>query len=482
MNDDRAAGIYVRISQDRDGAKLGVERQETDCRALAKKLGWSVGRVYVDNDVSAFSGKRRPAYDELLAGIEDGLITGVLAWHPDRLHRSPRELEHYIDLSERLATPTHTVQAGSWDLSTPSGRAVARTLGAWARYESEHKADRIRRSRQQQAAAGGWHGGIRPYGFEKDGVTIRPNEAVEIVKAAEGIVSGVSLRSLVRDLNSRGIPTTMGKGPWTGVALRDILLRPRTAGLSSYHGEIVGKAVWPAIVPEATWRAACAVLSDPNRATNGGRGGTVRWLGSGLYLCGSCEEPKLRVGVGGSVRRSTYRCSNRDIASTGSHVTREATSLDDYVERLIVARLSQPGVVDRILTTGDAQAEGIAELRVEQLSVIERQDQLAREFASGNITARQLTIANKALTTKAESINKALAASATRSPFQLLAGVTDLKRLWYGSNEDRSDGLTLGQRRAILETLLTITVMPAPRGRTKGGLDPKYVRHEWKMG
>jgi DNA invertase Pin-like site-specific DNA recombinase len=69
----------------------------------------------------------------------------VIAWHTDRLHRSSRELEEFIDICEGAGVAVETVKAGPVDFSTPAGRAVARTLGAWARYESEHKAERIRR-------------------------------------------------------------------------------------------------------------------------------------------------------------------------------------------------------------------------------------------------------------------------------------------------------------------------------------------------
>lgn len=47
----------------------------------------------------------------------------------------PAELEDYITVCERHGVLTHTVQAGLLDLSTPSGRLVARQLGAVARYE-----------------------------------------------------------------------------------------------------------------------------------------------------------------------------------------------------------------------------------------------------------------------------------------------------------------------------------------------------------
>src|SRR5581483_2840962 len=95
------AAIYVRISQDREGAGLGVARQEKDCRALAKRKGWDVIDVYVDNDVSAYSGKPRPAWRRLLSDIEAGAVDGIICWHVDRLTRTPMELESVIGQAER---------------------------------------------------------------------------------------------------------------------------------------------------------------------------------------------------------------------------------------------------------------------------------------------------------------------------------------------------------------------------------------------
>ena len=73
---------------------------------------------------------------------------------------SPRlyRVEEYVDLCERHKVITQTVKAGELDLATPSGRAVARTLGAWARFEVEHKSERTRRAQLQAAQAGKWLG------------------------------------------------------------------------------------------------------------------------------------------------------------------------------------------------------------------------------------------------------------------------------------------------------------------------------------
>ncbi|MEU4810034.1 recombinase family protein [Nocardia fluminea] len=478
--------IYLRISQDRSGEGLGVSRQEGDCRKLAERLAEQAGavahvEVFTDNDTSAYSGKRRKDYERLTAAIDAGQFDIVIAWHPDRLHRSPLELEHFIALIERAKVSVHTVQAGAWDLSTPSGKAVAVTLSAWARYESEHKGARIKAARIQGAAAGKFHGGIRPYGFESDGVTIRPDEAREIVRMYEQVVAGVSMRQIVVDLNQREIPTATQRGPWTSTAVRDIIKRHRNAGWSAHKGEVVGKAVWPALVGEDVWHAANAVLNDPSRRTTPGN--TPKWLGSGVYLCGVCGKAQLRAAAsGGAGRRPAYRCAAREIGGE-QHVNRDARQVDELVEETIVVRLERPDAL-AALTAGHGAASGdLAKLRLEQAALRQRLDSLAELFAAGDIDAGQLTTASASLKAKISEIDTALAALGMRSPLAALEGRGNIRAAWFGTKDDRSDGLSLGSRRAIVEMLLTVTILPAPRGRRVSGayFSPEFIRLEWKQ-
>ncbi|HXY94101.1 MAG TPA: recombinase family protein, partial [Acidimicrobiia bacterium] len=240
-------GIYCRISQDRSGEGLGVSRQEQDCRALVAQRGWETVEVYVDDDRSAYGGKPRPEYERMLGDLESGAIDAVVAWHPDRLHRSPRELEDFIDLIDSTAATVATVQTGEYDLSTPAGRLTARVVGAVARGESEHKSARIRRQREQAAAAGKYHGGRRAYGYERDGVTIVAAEADRIREAMQRVFAGEGLRSIATDWNQRHVPTASG-GQWTIVSLHAILTGTRIAGRRRFRGEDVGEAQWPAII------------------------------------------------------------------------------------------------------------------------------------------------------------------------------------------------------------------------------------------
>ncbi|WP_072690527.1 recombinase family protein [Rhodococcus marinonascens] len=114
------AVIYTRMSRDRTGAGLGIGRQREDCETLAAQLSWEVVEAFEAFeafDISAYSGRVRPGYRAMLKLLDSGQAEAVLAWHTDRLHRSPAELEEFITLCERRSVTVRTVQAGELDLS-----------------------------------------------------------------------------------------------------------------------------------------------------------------------------------------------------------------------------------------------------------------------------------------------------------------------------------------------------------------------------
>jgi DNA invertase Pin-like site-specific DNA recombinase len=207
----RRAAIYARISMDRTGAGLGVERQLEDGRALAADREFDVVEVFSDNDVSAYSGAKRPGYEALLDLVKRGGIDVVIAWHVDRLHRSLADLETYIEACEPTSVSTLTVRAGELDLSSASGRMMARVLGSIARHESEQKSERVRRARRQAAESGRAHGRLG-YGYD-DRQRIIPSEAAVVREVADRVLRGETLMSIARDLNERGVPSP-GAGGW----------------------------------------------------------------------------------------------------------------------------------------------------------------------------------------------------------------------------------------------------------------------------
>jgi site-specific DNA recombinase len=458
------AGIYNRISKDKNGERAGVDRQLAENQALADRLGWPVTRIYTDNDVSAskFAKKKRPGYQQLRDDIANGVVNAVISWAPDRLHRRAAELETWLDLvGDNVAHATCT--AGLWDLSTPAGRMTARILGNVGQYESEHRSDRVKAALKEGARNGAWHGGIRCFGYDADGLTVRESEAVLVREIAENICKGVSLRSMARDLNGRGVATVSGKRAWTQAALRGVMTSPRLAGLRrSREVDDTGRPIdypgqWPAILDATRYQSMMAVLSDPARFTGGTRRGrTPTALGTGVYRCGNCDQPSMRKAKT-TAGAPIYRCGNIECSS---HLSRRADTLDAYVTDAVIARLSQPGFVqqfaDLASTHGNIDQTALVAERNEIGVAL---NELAQAADSGAVTtALALTLARQTreLTARAEEIGHLLAQGVTRSPVADLIGVDDIETAWHG--------LTLPVQRAILAAVVTVTVRPGKRG------------------
>ena len=145
MVEQVTAGIYTRLSLDKTGGGLAVQRQEKACRDLAKRHGWTVAEVYEDNDVSASSGKERPEYQRMLADLESGSINAVVVYAWDRLARRMTDLVAFIELQRRLDFDVAHV-TGDVDLSTASGRQTAYILGSVAQGEAERLGERVQSS------------------------------------------------------------------------------------------------------------------------------------------------------------------------------------------------------------------------------------------------------------------------------------------------------------------------------------------------
>jgi site-specific DNA recombinase len=299
------AGIYLRISKDFTGERLGVSRQLEDCAGLAEQLGWEVTETYTDNDVSASSGKVRPDYKRMLADIDAGRIDGIIAWHPDRLYRVVTDL------------------AGTVDLTTPTGRLVAGLLAQVATYEGEAKADRWKRSWRQGREAGlPAKTGSRLFGYTREGELI-PEEATIARRMVDDVLSGHSIMGISRRLQDEGVLTTRGT-VWRTSAIRQYLANPRIAGYSTLKGEIVAEGQWDPIVDKPTWEGLRALLEARHRPYVP----RVALL-NGLVYCGECGT---RLITGSSRGKRLYRCPKRPGFGGCGKVSIYAAVVDEVVE------------------------------------------------------------------------------------------------------------------------------------------------------
>ena len=446
------AAVYLRQSLDRHGDGLAVARQRDDCLRLCADRGWTAVE-YVDNDTSASVG-RRPSYERMLDDIRAGTVDAVVAWDLDRLHRRPVELEHFITLADEKHIALATV-GGDADLSTDGGRLFARIKGAVARAEVERKSARQKRAGLQRAESGkAW--GPRAFGYTEKNDQLIDTESNAVRDAYRAVLAGASLGSIATKWNDAQIATTKGN-KWRSAQVRQLLLNPRYAGLRSYNGEIVGSASWPAIVPEDVWRSVNTMLLDPGRRSGATRG--RKHLLTGLALCGVCQSP-LGSGIAQSTRQTVYRCK------ACLRLSRNQQYVDEVVVAVVVGRLSQPDAIELAI---DEKRENIGELRDRAATLRARLDSIATDFADGELTASQLRTATARIKNQlAQAESEMLSANRARI-FDGIIGVSDVA--------ERFAALPLDRRRAIIDALLTVTVMPTGRGHR---FDPATVKTEWK--
>ena len=386
--------------------------------------------MLTDNDLSAYSGKRRPGYEQLKEGLREGRWSALLVWHVDRLCRSVRDLEDIVDLVNGKVA-VHTVKGGEIDLETPEGRLQARMLGTLARYESEHRSDRVRRAMDQNAERGIAHGGPRPYGWNPDG-TLNAAEA--------GIVAELTRRD-----HRRRVDPGAGRRPArprgaivprcavvAGGSVKSIVIRARNAGLREHRGQVLGPGTWPAIVDRESWEAARALLTDPARRTSPGNA-HARLL-SGLMTCGVCGEPVRAGGSRGGV--PVYRCS------TGAHVKRRVELVDGVVEGYVLALLEREGVGAPTPATASPDVRGNAD------AVRLRLEQLEDKYADGDLTRAGYVRNRDRLAAKLAELERAEALARVPGP---LEGVTPAR--WAA--------LPLERRRAVVAYLVDVTLLPA---------------------
>lgn len=469
-----SAIIMARISDARNGITAGVDDQLSDLRRHAAKLVWTVGKVIVENDVSAFKRRRvllpdgrtelrvwRPDYREALDDLYQGRHDGLIVIDLDRTTRDPRDLEDLIDVIESR-TPRIPVASisGSLDLGTDAGVTMARVMCALANKSSRDTARRVARARLRQAEEGRFGGGRRRYGYAPDGTTVIPEEATEIRDAADAILAGASLRMLAADLRRRNIPTP-DSAQWSSAGLRSILTRPSIAGLVIHRGQILEgvKAAWEPILPRDQWEAMTSVLKDPGRRV--GPGNTPRWLGSGIYLCGHPDcagrDPRPTMVVHGHTNGyPAYQCARI------AHLSRKAVLVDDWVERAVIRILAATGAAD---LARPGRGVDVRALAVESAQLRARIAEAGDLWEEGVIDAGEYRVRKTRLTERMAAVDARARDAAGDGALAGLVG-SHPGMMW--------EDLDLGRRRAVLRILAVVTVLPATRQGCRG-FDPDLV-------
>ncbi|WP_407688981.1 recombinase family protein [Mycobacterium sp. HUMS_1102779] len=466
----RSAAIYARISADVEGTGLGVARQLEDCRKLAADRGWPVGDEYVDNDVSAFSGKPRRQYVRMLADLKSGARDAVIVYNLDRLHRRPVELEEFVALCESVGVRDVATVTADIDLGNDDGLFMARIFAAFAAKESGRKSARIRRKMLQNAEQGLPHGSVRPFGYEPDKITVRESEAAVVREVVDRYLAGASIRSLTVWLNDSGTAPAASKS-WRTSAVRQILCSGRIAGLREHHGQVIGEAAWPAIITPAQRDQVLARMTA--RALTKTRAPRT-YLLSGLLRCGRCGNrlysQARHVNPENRVRR--YVCLSGPDQGGCGRLTVVAQPVEELLTDAVLTRLDSPALADALAGKASVDAD-VAVLSAQLDADTARLDELAALYANGTVTAREWIAARDPITARIAETRRAIAAATDTTDVQDLAGMGGALRAQWPD-------LQLERRQAIIKAILDHAVI-APGTPGSRSLDISRVQPQWRI-
>ena len=159
------------------------------------------------------------------------------------------------------------------------------------------------------------------------------------------------------------------------------------------------------------------------------------------------------------------------VCSASAHLHRIGQPLDDYVSAVVLSRLGQD---DAAIVLGTAGTD-VGALQRNRDGLQGRLDELASMFAEGTVDGTQLKRGTAVLRDKLAAADAQVTqARSTSALADLVLSGDDLAHTWHATSAD--------VRGRIIDALMTVTVLKAPRGRQPDGayFNPGYIRLEWK--
>lgn len=464
---DARVGVYLRISDDRDGTQTATERQRDDCERFAASHGWQVVDTFEDVDLSAYKRDvRRPEFERMLEAVRAKAVDGVLAWKVDRITRRQRDLVRLDEACEDAGGFIATVVEGI-DTRQPTGRFVSELLVAQARMESENQSIRIRRQQAEQARRGRPStGGTRAFGYTRDRSRIVPEEAELIREAAARVLAGESIRGLCFDLERRGVRTPAGNA-WAQHTLRRMLMSATLSGQREHGGTMVA-GTWPAILTPVETAQLRALLTDPARRK--ANGSPSRYLLTGFLVCGrpGCGERLVARPRQDGTRR--YVCARRPNSPACGKIARLAEPIEEFVTEMVLARLQGVDLATYLRPTETDAGALLATIREDEAAL----EQLARDhYTERRISRAEFFAARDALEARIRTNRERVRRNASAGVLADAVSAGDkIRARWVEASLD--------WRRAVIGALVdSVVIDPAVRGRNV--FAPELVHPVWKF-
>ena len=264
-NIKKIAGLYIRVSTE-DQAREGfsLPEQEKRLRAMCEFKGYEVYKVYEDAGISAKTGNKRPAFDELLQDIKDKKCNTIVVLKLDRLTRSVADWEKILTFLEENEA---FLDCANDDINTTNanGKMISRILTSVSQQEIERTSERTKI---------GLAGAIKvghiphqaPLGYKRVDKKLIPDIATKdiVIRIFEMYHNGLSYKKISNILNEEKV---LGKTNWydstiVGILQNEIYKGDFVHGKRTKHPTYYSDVVEP-IISKEMWEE-CQVQKKKN--------------------------------------------------------------------------------------------------------------------------------------------------------------------------------------------------------------------------
>lgn len=460
------AVIYTRVSRDRTGEHQSVTNQEAECRRECERHGWTVLQVVSDNSVSAskYATKQRDGYLSLSSILEPGMV--LVIWEMSRIGR---KMEDHLALRALCIDRGVKLHYGNKDVDFEdyNEKFTAGLEALIAERSSDETRSRILLDQKYRAERGQPHSALG-FGFRTEFDTMTgkrvwvhdPDTAPLIRRAAEEIITGRTLYSIVKEWNDAGVTTAKGN-LWQPRTLKQLLLRPALAGLRQHQGRILDvETMWEPIITQDQFRALTAILTDPKRATQ--RGAERKHLLTGIATCFKCGQVVRWASFPASAhKKPQYRCPL-------GHVQRREDLTDKRVKEALFDLIKDRQADDFLMDeTGAADGEGSpVHVHLEEAKRLKEEIATAKEKWLSGEWPQDVWAETAAVNLPRIAEQERKAAESQFNPL--------LARLAAGPQLEWDDS-DLETRRAMIKAAFTIVLLPLPRGSSTREWYPELI-------
>ena len=261
--------VYTRKSTeeglDKEFNSLQAQREACEAYIASQRSeGWALVRDAYDD--GGFSGGTldRPALQQLLADIKEGLVDVVVVYKIDRLSRSLMDFSKLVEVFDRAGV-TFVSVTQSFNTTTSMGRLTLNILLSFAQFEREVIAERVRDKIRASRQKGMWMGGSVPLGYvvQNRKLVVQEPDATVVRSMFERFLRVGSATVLARELRAEGVLTTKGR-PIDKGYLYKCLSNRTYLGLAIHKGTAY-PGEHAAIISQDLWDKVHAILAKNAR-------------------------------------------------------------------------------------------------------------------------------------------------------------------------------------------------------------------------